>query len=66
VLFLSFFLFQGCVRLAAGTERINGKVFAEVKRQVEQFQPISANPVTDQIETVIGLAPSNLSIDRHD
>jgi GTPase SAR1 family protein len=66
VLFLSFFLFQGCVRLAAGTERINEKVFSEVKHQIEQFQPMSANPAFDQIDTVIGLASSNLSIDRQD
>jgi hypothetical protein len=54
-LFLSFFLFQGCVRLAAGPERITRKAFEEMKYQVEQFQPISMNPVGEQIDILLTL-----------
>ncbi|MDH4206123.1 MAG: 50S ribosome-binding GTPase [Desulfobacteraceae bacterium] len=54
-LFLSFFVFQGCVRLAAGPERITRKAFEKMKHQVEQFQPISMNPVGEQIDTLLTL-----------
>ena len=60
-LFLSFFLFQGCVRLAVGSEKITHKAFEEVKHQIEQFQPISMNPVSEQIDTVLNLTFSNRS-----
>jgi GTPase SAR1 family protein len=60
-LFLSFFLFQGCVRLAAGSEKITHKAFEEVKHQIEQFQPISMNPVSEQIDIVLNLTFSNRS-----
>jgi GTPase SAR1 family protein len=54
-LFLSFFMFQGCVRLAAGPERITRKAFEKMKLQVEQFQPISMNPVGEQVDTLLTL-----------
>jgi len=54
-LFLSFFVFQGCVRLAAGPERITRKAFEKMKLRVEQFQPISMNPVGEQIDTLLTL-----------
>jgi len=54
-MFLSFFIFQGCVRLAAGSDRITRKAFEKAKHQVEQFQPISMNPVSEQIDTVLNL-----------
>ncbi len=54
-LFLSFFVFQGCVRLAAGPERITRKAFEKMKHQVEQFQPISMNPVGEQIDTLLDI-----------
>jgi GTPase SAR1 family protein len=58
-LFLSFFLFQGCVRFAAGSEKITRNAFEKVKNQIEQFQPISMNPVSEQIDTVLNLTFSN-------
>jgi GTPase SAR1 family protein len=58
-LFLSFFLLQGCVRLAAGSEKITRKAFEKVKQQIEQFQPISMNPVSEQIDAVLNLSFSN-------
>jgi hypothetical protein len=59
ILFLSFFLFQGCVRFAAGSEKITRNAFEKVKHQIEQFQPISMNPVSEQIDTVLNLTFSN-------
>ncbi|QTA91624.1 GTPase domain-containing protein [Desulfonema magnum] len=59
VLFLGFFIFQGCVRVFAGTERISTKAFKKVKGQIEQFQPVSLNPLGDQVDAVIGLAVPN-------
>ena len=61
ILFLSFFLFQGCVRLAAGSEKITRNAFEKVKHQIEQFQPISMNPVSEQIDIVLNLSFSNRS-----
>lgn len=61
-LFLSFFVFQGCVRLAAGPERITRKAFEKMKLQVEQFQPISMNPVGEQIDTLLGMALPDSSV----
>ena len=61
-LFLSFFVFQGCVRLAAGPERITRKAFETMKLQVEQFQPISMNPVGEQIDTLLGMALPDSSV----
>jgi GTPase SAR1 family protein len=60
-LFLSFFMFQGCVRLAAGPERITRKAFEKMKHQVEQFQPISMNPVGEQIDILLGMALADSS-----
>ncbi|MFH2218428.1 MAG: GTPase [Pseudomonadota bacterium] len=62
-LFLSFFLFQACARMAAGPERINQKVFAAVKEKLEAFHPISINPVGGQIDIVLAMAESRLSLD---
>ncbi|MFO7970227.1 MAG: GTPase [Desulfobacterales bacterium] len=58
-LFLSFFLFQGCVRFSAGSEKIIRNAFEKVKHQIEQFQPISMNPVSEQIDIVLNLSFSN-------
>ena len=60
-LFLSFFVFQGCVRLAAGPERITRKAFEKMKHQVEQFQPISMNPIGEQIDTLLTLGAADPS-----
>jgi hypothetical protein len=54
-LFLSFFVFQGCVRLVAGPERITRRAFEKMKQQVEQFQPISMNPVGEQVDILLSL-----------
>ena len=58
-LFLSFFVFQGCVRLAAGSERITRKAFEKMKHQVEQFQPISMNPIGEQVDILLSLGAAD-------
>lgn len=55
ILFLSFFIFQGCVRLIAGSDRMMRKTFDRIKQQVDQFRPISMNPVGEQIDAVLAL-----------
>ncbi len=59
VLFLSFFIFQGCVRLFAGTESVAAKAFEDVKAQLEVFHPLSLNPVGEQAGAVLGLKIEN-------
>ena len=63
ILFLSFFLFQGCVRLVAGSDRMMQKTLARIKQQVDQFRPISMNPVGQQIDAVLALDNKNLPTD---
>ena len=55
VLLLSFFLFQICVRMAAGPERVTTRAFEKMKRQADHFDGVTTNPVLEQLETVIRL-----------
>jgi hypothetical protein len=55
VLLLSFFLFQVCVRLAAGPERISRRAFEKMKRQADQVKGITTNPVLEQLEIILEL-----------
>ena len=55
ILLLSFFLFQICVRLVASPERVTTKAFERLKHQADQFDTFTANPVLDQLETLIEL-----------
>jgi len=55
VLLLSFFLFQVCVRLAAGPERITRRAFEKMKRQAVQLEGITTNPVLEQLEIILEL-----------
>jgi GTPase SAR1 family protein len=55
ILLLSFFIFQACVRLVAGPERVTTKAFEKMKRQADQLDMVTPNPVQVQLETVIGL-----------
>ena len=61
-LFLSFFVFQGCVRLAAGPDRITRRAFEKMKQQMEQFRPISMNPVGEQVDILLGVALTDSSV----
>ena len=55
VLLLSFFLFQVCVRLAAGPERVTRRAFEKMKRQADRIEGITTNPVLEQLETILEL-----------
>jgi hypothetical protein len=55
VLLLSFFLFQILVRLVASPERVTAKAFVKLKRQADQFDAFTSNPVLIQLETLIQL-----------
>ncbi len=55
VLLLSFFLFQILVRLVASPERVTAKAFEKLKRQADQFDAFTSNPVLIQLETLIQL-----------
>jgi hypothetical protein len=56
ILLLSFFIFQACIRLVAGPERVTTKAFEKMKRQAEQSDMMASNPVLLQLETVIELS----------
>jgi len=56
VLFLSFFLLQGCVRLAAGADRINARAFREMSSAIEQVGILTESPVASQIRTLLSLS----------
>jgi len=55
ILLLSFFLFQILVRLVASPERLTAKAFEKLKRQADQFDTLTTNPVSTQLETLIQL-----------
>jgi len=56
VLFLSFFTFQGFVRLFAGRDRIKGRAFLKLKQQVDDFRTVSKTTLGEQIEVFFDLA----------
>ncbi len=55
ILLLSFFIFQACIRLVAGPERVTAKAFGKMKHRADQFEVLASNPVLVQLETLIGL-----------
>jgi predicted GTPase len=55
VLLLSFFLFQLCVRMAAGPARIIRRAFEKMKRRADQLEGLATNPVLEQLEIVLEL-----------
>jgi len=56
-MFLSFFLFQVCVRLWGGSDRMIRRAAERVKQQVEHLKPLTTSPVARQVEAVLGLVP---------
>jgi GTPase SAR1 family protein len=64
VLFILFFIFQACVRLIAGSDRLIGKAFEKMKSRMEQYQPLSVNPVSRQVEDVLMLTLPDHSADQ--
>jgi len=55
ILFLSFFLLQGVIRLAAGKERLLERIFARVREAVDEQRNLSENPVWQQANTIVRL-----------
>jgi GTPase Era involved in 16S rRNA processing len=60
VLFLSFFLFQVCVRLFAGSDRIIANAFERIKTYIDPLQDVSLNPILVQLDTILQLIPEAL------
>jgi hypothetical protein len=56
ILFLSFFILQLCIRVAASSGRITGKAFEKLKGQLDHLNALNQNPLKSQLETVLGLA----------
>jgi GTPase SAR1 family protein len=60
VLFLSFFLLQGFIRLGAGKERLVGRVFNRVRREADQRGSLSESTVWRQANMVLGLGDAGI------
>ena len=58
VLFLSFFLLQGVIRLAAGKERMLERLFTRVREAVDGQRNLTDNPVWQQANTILRLGKS--------
>lgn len=56
VLLLSFFILQGCVRLAVSRDRIQRRAFESVQQAAAQSPLIACRQVADQVARVIKLA----------
>ena len=55
ILFLSFFLFQGCVRLFSSPENILRHSFKNIQQQLDPLLQFSNNPLFRQLEMVMEL-----------
>ena len=55
ILFLSFFLFQGCLRLFSSPENIVRLSFRNIQQQIDPLLQLSKNPLFRQVEMVIEL-----------
>lgn len=66
VLFILFFIFQACVRLISGADRIGGKAFEKMKRLMDQYPPLSVNPVIRQLENILMMTLPGPSADSTD
>ena len=60
ILFLSFFLLQGVIRLAAGKERLVEKVFSRVRREAAQEGNLSESTVWRQANVILGLGDAGI------
>ncbi|MDM8515876.1 50S ribosome-binding GTPase [Desulfobacterales bacterium HSG16] len=65
VLFLSFFLFQGLVRIFAGPDRIAEYAFNLVREKAEHIHPLLINPVEKQVHEVLDMVSSSSAITDH-
>jgi len=55
ILFLSFFLFQGSLRLFSSPENIVRRSFRNIQQQMDPLLQFSKNPLFRQLEMVIEL-----------
>ena len=55
VLLLSFFLFQGCLGLFSGPERILRRSFKHIQQELDPLLQVSENPLFRQMEMVVAL-----------
>jgi Fe2+ transport system protein B len=55
VLFLSFFLLQAVIRLAAGRQRLLRRVFSRLHHAMEHHSSLSDNPLWQQAKIIEGL-----------
>jgi len=58
VMFLSFFLIQGCLRIFYGPERIIAKAFEQIKMKLDPLQQMAIAPVFEQVERLLSHAES--------
>jgi GTPase SAR1 family protein len=54
VMFLSFFLFQFCLRMVSGPERIISRAFERINIQLDPLQRMSIGPVFKQLDKLLG------------
>ncbi len=54
VMFLSFFLFQACLRLLSGSERIVTRAFERINIQLDPLKRMSIGPVFNQLNKLLG------------
>ena len=54
VMFLSFFLFQACLRMLSGPERIINRAFEQINVHLDPRQRMSIGPVFKQLDILLG------------
>ena len=66
VLFLSFFLFQGILRLFSGPERVLRRTFKQVLQEIDPLLMLSKNPLLRELEMVLelGMDRTGKELDR--
>ena len=57
VMFLSFFLFQACLRMISGPERLITRAFERINIQFDPLQRMSIGPVFKQLDKLLGTEP---------
>ena len=58
VMFLSFFLFQACLRMVSGPGRVITKAFEHINIQLDPLQRMSIGPVFKQLDKLLGAEPA--------
>jgi GTPase SAR1 family protein len=66
ILLLTFFLFQGLIRVTAGQRRLLAQAFARLQNRAGNARILMAGPLADQVRQVLRLAGSPVSVERPD